>query len=86
MDDVTQIRVGKHMTGIIGLKQALARAADRCKAMGDDQIGEALLEMLGHRNYIENGFRDMYAQALLINGRIGAAPGKNQGLDPSGRC
>lgn len=65
MDDVIQIRVGKHMTGIIGLGSALAEAAARCKGMSDDQVGEVLLEKLGRRNYIESGFRDIYAQAFV---------------------
>jgi len=65
MDDVTQIRIGKHMTGIIGLKPALAEAAAQCRDMTDDLIGEMLLEMLGRRNYIETGLRDVYAQAFV---------------------
>ena len=65
MDDITQIRVGKHITGIIGLRAALPEAAARCKAMSDDRIGEVLLEMLGQRNYIENGLRHVYAQAFV---------------------
>ena len=46
MNDVTQIRIGKQMTGIIGLKPALAEAAAQCNGMGDHQIGQVLLEML----------------------------------------
>lgn len=65
MDDVAQIRICKHITGIIGLRPALAEAAARCKAMSDDQVGEVLLEMLGRRNYIEIGLRDVYAQAFV---------------------
>jgi len=65
MDDVTKMRVGKHMVGIIGLKQTLAEAPARCKGMTDDQIGEVLLEMLGRHNYIETGFREVYAQAFV---------------------
>jgi hypothetical protein len=53
MNDVTQIRIGKHMTGIIGLKSALADAAVRCKDMADDQIASVLLQMLSKSNYIE---------------------------------
>ncbi len=65
MDEVTQIRVGKHMTGIIGLKSALAETAAQCKGMPDDQIGKVLVERLGKRNYIDNGSREVYAQALV---------------------
>lgn len=65
MDDVTQIRVGKHMTGIIGLRSALSEAAARCNGLSDAQIGDVLLEMLGRSNYIETGLRDVYAQAFV---------------------
>ena len=65
MDDVTQIRIGRHMTGIIGLKQALVEAAARCKGMADDQIAGVLMEALGKCNYIESGVREIYAQAFV---------------------
>jgi hypothetical protein len=65
MDDATQMRVGKHMNGIIGLKPSLAEAAARCMGMTDDQIGEVLLDMLGRCNYIETGFRAFYAHKRL---------------------
>lgn len=84
MNDVSQIRIGKHMTGIIGLKPALAEAAAQCNGMGDDQIGQVLLEMLERRNYIETGLRGTYAQAFLDEYKkyIGEPVGKadDQGL------
>lgn len=65
MEDVTQIRVGRHMTGIIGFKSALAGAAARCKGMTDDEIGRVLMATLARRNYIETSCTDMYAQAFV---------------------
>ncbi len=65
MNDVNQIRIGKHMTGIIGLKPALSEAAARCQGMSDGQIGEVLLEILGKRNYIQTDLGDVYAQAFV---------------------
>jgi small redox-active disulfide protein 2 len=65
MNDVTQIRIGKHMTGIIGLKSALADAAMRCKGMADDQIASVLVQMLSKSNYIETRIKVDYAQAFL---------------------
>ena len=44
--------LAKHMAGIIGLKSALAEAAEQCKDMSDDSIGKILLEKLSERNYI----------------------------------
>lgn len=65
MDDVTQIRVGKHTTGIIGLKAALEEAAAGCKGMTDVQIGKVLMDDLSRRNYFESGFEQLYSQALV---------------------
>ncbi|RJQ66453.1 MAG: thioredoxin family protein [Desulfobacteraceae bacterium] len=65
MDDVTQIRIGKHMTGIIGLKPALKEAASSCKGLSDNEIANKLLKFLSRRNYIEDRIKDVYAQAFL---------------------
>ncbi len=65
MNEVTQIRVGKHMTGIIGLKAAFADAATRCKGISSDQIGKILLENLSKRNYIEISVTRLYQKAFL---------------------
>jgi hypothetical protein len=63
--EVTQVRVGKHMTGIIGLEQALAQVADRREGLADAQIVEMLLQSLSQSNYIPDNIRDLYAQAFL---------------------
>lgn len=65
MNDVTQIRVGKHVTGIIGLKAALAEAVGQCKGLPDDQIGKVLREILSKRNYIEAGIAKLYEEAFV---------------------
>ena len=65
MDDFTQIRVGKHKIGIIGLKAALAETATGGKGMPDDQIADELLKILSKSNYIETSFKDEYAKAFL---------------------
>jgi small redox-active disulfide protein 2 len=65
MSDVTQIRIGKHMTGIIGFKSAMVEAAGRCKGMSDDQIGSVLVEILSKSNYIEARIEAEYTQAFL---------------------
>jgi hypothetical protein len=65
MSDVTQIRVGKHITGIIGLKAALAEVAASCKGMPEEHIGKILLEHLSKRNYIEAGIAKLYEEAFL---------------------
>jgi small redox-active disulfide protein 2 len=64
-DEVTQIRVGRHATGIIGLKAALAEVAEQMKGCPDEQIAEALMGALSPRNYIPSSLRQTYAQAFL---------------------
>jgi hypothetical protein len=63
--DVTQVRVGRHMTGIVGLKQNLAQVAGRREGLTDTQIVEMLLQSLSQSNYIPDNIRDLYAQAFL---------------------
>ncbi len=65
MEDVTQIRIGEHMTGIIGLKAVLEEAALSCKGLSDDEIADKLLKVLSLQNYIEDRLQDVYAQAFL---------------------
>jgi small redox-active disulfide protein 2 len=91
MNDVTQIRIGRHVTGIIGLKAALAEATSRCKVMPDDQIASVLVEILSKHNYIENRMKPEYAQAFLreykkhIGEPATAAPGQGIEIKVLGR-
>lgn len=65
MNDITQIRIGQHMTGIIGLKEALAEVVSRDTGLNDEQIGTSLLEILSKQNYIETGLTDVYKKAFV---------------------
>jgi hypothetical protein len=64
-DDVTQIRVGKHPSGIIGLKVVLEEVANECRDKPDDEIKEELLKRLSKKNYISNNAKEDYGQAFL---------------------
>jgi len=64
-DDVTQIRVGKHPAGIIGLKVVLEEVANECRGKPDDEIKEELFQRLSKKNYISNNAREIYGQAFL---------------------
>ncbi len=64
-NDVTQIRVGKHPSGIIGLKQVLEEVSNECKGMSDDEIKAELLKRLSKKNYISNNTKGLYGQAFL---------------------
>jgi hypothetical protein len=63
--EVTRIKVGKHPTGIIGLKEALMAVATEMRGAADEKIRETLLERLGKKNYIAPNTIDMYGQAFL---------------------
>ncbi len=65
MKDITKIRVGKHLVGIIGLKDALADVASNRRNMSDDQIGKILLKRLSKENYIDKKSSDLYEKAFL---------------------
>ncbi len=64
-NDVSQIRVGKHSSGIIGLKQVLEKVSNECKGMPDDEIKAELLKRLSKKNYISNNAKEFYGQAFL---------------------
>ena len=65
MSELTRIRVGDDISGIAGLKEALAEVAEQFKGKPADQAGDALLEMLSKRNYIYSGKKELYRQAFV---------------------
>jgi len=64
-DEVSQIKVGLHRTGIIGLKAVLDEVAEVSAARTDDEIRSELLKRLGERNYIPKSVENDYARAFL---------------------
>jgi hypothetical protein len=64
-DKVTQIKVGGHATGIIGLQSILEEVASGHKGKIDDEIEAELLNRLSKKNYISSRTRDVYGQAFL---------------------
>jgi small redox-active disulfide protein 2 len=65
MNDVTQIRVGRYLVGIIGLKETLTAVEQESHGLDDEQIAQALVERLSKSNYIDRNTRDLYKQAFL---------------------
>lgn len=63
--DVTQIRIGNHSVGIMGLEEALEELAANAMHQSDEEITDALLESLSRVNYIPAGARESYGQAFL---------------------
>lgn len=65
MEDVVQIRVGRHITGIIGLKTALVETAEQCRDMPPDKVAKVLLAKLSQNNYIPQSVASDYEKAFL---------------------
>ena len=64
-DDITQIKIGEHRFGIIGLKSTLAEVVETCAAETDEEIRTELLRRLNKRNYIPESSKEKFGQAFL---------------------
>jgi hypothetical protein len=64
-DEITQIKVGKHRMGIIGLKKAMADMAPEFAEKSDDKIQAELMRRLSKNNYISEHVKADYARAFL---------------------
>lgn len=49
-DDITQIKIGGHRFGIIGLNSILAEVAETCAGQSDEEIRGELLKRLKKQN------------------------------------
>lgn len=65
MKDITQIRIGEHKIGIIGLKQAMEDVKEQHSQSTDEQIADLLLEKLSVKNYISSGAKEEYRNSFL---------------------
>lgn len=63
--DVTQIKIGRHTFGFVGLNQALKKLAESHADASDSTAAEALLEELSKRNYIPENVREAYGRAFV---------------------
>jgi small redox-active disulfide protein 2 len=64
-DDVKQIKVGSHTTGIIGLKNVVEEVAKEFADKQDEEIQAELLKRLSKKNYISDSTRESYGKAFL---------------------
>jgi small redox-active disulfide protein 2 len=64
-DDVKQIKVGGHTTGIIGLKNVVEEVAKEFAEKQDEEIQAELLKRLSKKNYISDRTRESYGKAFL---------------------
>ena len=63
--NVTRIRVGRHPTGIVGLKEALEQLATVHADLTDNEISKKLLALLSKSNYINPKIHNLYEDAFL---------------------
>ncbi len=63
--EIGQIRIDKHMFGIVGLKDAFAAMAGEHAEKPDDVLAGMLVEHLSGRNYIPDNVKAEYGQAFV---------------------
>ncbi len=63
--DVTQIKIGKHKVGFVGLKSALEELTDTHAQKSDDIIAVELFNRLSKNNYIPENVKDKYGRAFV---------------------
>lgn len=64
-NDISQIKVGDHRVGILGLKQVFSDLSETSDSMSDMGIKAELLARLGKKNYIAPNARERYEQAFF---------------------
>lgn len=62
---ISQIKVGRHRVGIVGLETALEKVSREYKNSSDTIIAEKLLRLLSKKNYISGTAQEKYRKALL---------------------
>ena len=63
--DVTQIKIGKHKVGFVGLKETFKDIAELYSEQPDDVVAEKLLERLSKKNYISDKVQKEYGRAFV---------------------
>jgi len=63
--EVTQIKIGKHRFGIIGLADAIADISAEHADKPDKEIARLLMDRLDRRNYIPDKVKDAYGRAFV---------------------
>jgi hypothetical protein len=64
-DEISQIRVGRHRMGIIGLKHVLEEVSREFGGRSDDEVSDELIRRLSKLNYIPENSQKDYEQAFL---------------------
>ena len=77
---ISQIKVGKHRVGIVGLEAALNKVSREHKNSSDALIAEKMLQLLSKKNYISKTAQDKYRDAFLraFKKHMGLPVGKSE--------
>jgi len=63
--DISQIKIGQHIYGIVGLKHALEALGETHAKQPDEAVAEELLRRLSNENYIPDKVREKYGRAFV---------------------
>jgi small redox-active disulfide protein 2 len=63
--NITQIKIGKHKVGFVGLKEAFKDIAELYSEQPDNVVAEELLNQLSKKNYISDKVQKEYGRAFV---------------------
>ncbi len=62
--EITQIKIGSHKVGFVGLKTALEDMAEQFENKPDNDVADELLKRLSKNNYIPDNVKETYGRAF----------------------
>lgn len=65
MQSVTQIKVGKHKTGIVGFDETLEEAVEENQSGSEQEVATAMIKKLSKKNYIPSEAYADYEKAFI---------------------
>ncbi len=65
ISEVSQIKIGKHLTGFVGLKLVLEQMGSQYGQASDDTIAREMIKRLSKNNYIPESVQDQYGRAFV---------------------
>ena len=63
--DISQIKIGQHTYGIVGLKHALEALSETHAKQPDEAVAAELLRRLSSKNFIPDKAREKYGRAFV---------------------
>ncbi len=62
---ISQIKIGKHRVGIIGLETVLEKVSRECENKSDEFICATMFQLLSKKNYIAETVHEQYKRAFI---------------------